>query len=150
MCISDEIQTLLDLAAKLTGNSYYLCDLDNVRYVSSPTYKSLKEISLSKELLSFLLNKSATMAIYSEDSIILNDDNQIKIFEDESYNTKSTSQIISYIICDDELIGTLIATTGKDYFSNSNVKFVENIVYFITKCIWYYTMGLEEGVDNFE
>lgn len=148
MCISDEIQDLLDLVSKITGNSYYLCDLSNVRYVSSPVYKSLKESALSRELLSVLLDKGSKMVTSVEESIILNGDKQVRIFEDQLCNAESNSQIISYIVFDDELIGALITTTTRDNFTDSNVQFAENVVYFITKCIWYYAMRLERGVDN--
>lgn len=148
MCISDEIQTLLDLVSKITGNSYYLCDLSNVRYVSSPFYKSLKESALSRELLSILLDKGSKMITSLDESVILNGNEQINIFDDPLYQIKSTSQIISFIEFDDELIGALITTTTRDNFTDSNVQFAENVVYFITKCIWYYSMRLERGVDN--
>ena len=148
MCISDEIQDLLDLVSKITGNSYYLCDLSNVRCVSSPVYKSLKESALSRELLSVLLDKGSKMVTSVEESIILNGDKQVRIFEDQLCNAESNSQIISYIVFDDELIGALITTTTRDNFTDSNVQFAENVVYFITKCIWYYAMRLQRGVDN--
>lgn len=148
MCISDEIQALLDLVSKITGNTYYLCDLSNVRYVSSPVYKSLKELALSRELLSVLLDKGSKMVTSLEKSIILDGDKQVRIFEDQLCNAESNSQIISYIVFDDELIGALITTTTRDNFTDSNVQFAENVVYFITKCIWYYAMRLERGVDN--
>lgn len=86
MYVSEELQTLLDLMSKITGNSYYLCDLNYMKYVSTPEHKSLKESLLSRELLTLLLNKNAKMLNTNESCVLLNGEEQIRLFEDQLEN----------------------------------------------------------------
>ncbi len=81
MIISDEIQKLLDIFSKITGNTFYLYDLNNVCYISSPECNSMEEIPLSRDLLSILLNKGTKIITGGERSTILKGNEQICILE---------------------------------------------------------------------
>lgn len=81
MIISDEIQKLLDIFSKITGNTFYLYDLNNVCYISSPECNSMEEIPLSRDLLSILLNKGTKIITGRERSTILKGNEQICILE---------------------------------------------------------------------
>lgn len=150
MFVSDEIKELLDIFSKITGNTFYLCDLDNVCYISSPEYKSMEKTPLSRDFLSTLLNKGTKIITGGEHSTILKGNEQICILENQQSNESTTSQLISYFEFDDELIGALIMTSKTKNFGNSNIEFCENIIYFLSRCIFYNCQKLQSDIDENE
>ena len=96
--IVDEVICLADVLAKNTGLSVYITDTKSVIAVSSKTKKSTLDRAITEELLDIL----------EERTLYINKgDNEIKITEKDGLNTY-LSQVISPIISDGDLIGSII------------------------------------------
>lgn len=96
--IVDQVICLADVLAKNTGLSVYITDTQTVIAVNSKTKKGNLDRAISEELLNVL----------EERTLYINKgDNEIKITDKDADNTY-LSQVISPIISDGDIIGSII------------------------------------------
>lgn len=96
--IVDQVICLADVLAKNTGLSVYITDTQTVIAVNSKTKKGNLDRAISEELLNVL----------EERTLYINKgDNEIKITDKDAENTY-LSQVISPIISDGDIIGSII------------------------------------------
>ena len=96
--IVDELICLAEILAKNTGFSVYITDTQSIIAVSSKN----KNNNLDRQITGDLLNILEDRALY-----INKGENEIKITEKDTQNSY-LSQIISPVICDGDIIGSII------------------------------------------
>ena len=108
--IVDEVICLADVLAKNTGFSVYITDTQTVIAVNSKSKKANLDRQITEELLKIL----------EERTLYINKgDNEVKITEKDELNSY-LSQVISPIISDGDIIGSII------FFSEGTKKNVTN------------------------
>lgn len=131
MYITDTLKSFLKDSSLISGNCFYITDLNNVTYFTTSNISANINEPISKELLENLSKFEKNKNDESNFLLFNGKGNVVPVMQEDELNISWTAQIILPLYIKNKLIGSIIMISTYKTFNTKHLEYVRNTRYFI-------------------